>query len=291
MLFPIVIQGKTRRPIIPRSQNTLIAHATVLNQLITRILESDIKLIEYLKENTSYSTGIQYIRLLQWMGLIDPYQCKTPYTHGINSIIIKPTPLLELMRKDITSGNQSIISCLTPLICYLLPTPYRTVIQIAQKVESLNELAQELLRHPRASERIIAQAFLTSPGKNSDLLKLLVTGYSTGVIRPGKQSDPGKKLAYIRTQGRSNWQNHPCYKKAPILGVHYRRIENILYGITSEQLRLDWFTKKIGKKQKETMEQILTRIKQELPQLHEYYNRYYNIEEKPHVNCLQQDSF
>jgi hypothetical protein len=213
---------------LPRSPKSQMLPIYEYLDVFSRAFESEKALLDFLEDNYSYTRALLWLRTLQWMGFIDPAEASSPFKRGLKSIEIRFLPLYEVVKK---ASCFPAVSCFSPFLSMLAPTIFRKVTALALNSKSVSEIAELLIRGNLAAERVIAQQYISFGGVGTtDLIFLLRLLFSTLVVRRGKKSDEGGKVAYIRDQVRGVWKEHPCLQLSPYLGKDLIEAEKFLSG-------------------------------------------------------------
>lgn len=258
---------------IPRIPSFYIATCNSYINLLTRLIESEEALMSFLRENLEYSTALKIIRSFQWMGLVDASFISNPFRKGLSAVKLNEMPILTILKKSDFQPKEA--ACISFILSYLLPTPFKKVIETSKRSNSLQELAEKMSVEGNVVERILAYDYLQSKSKDSDLIYLLLLAYASGIVRRGKKSDPGQKLSYPREQFRAEWGKHPCFAISPKFKRIYIAIDEIkqlLYG--SEDLERC----STAEDKSIEMENVFLSIKGDLPRIFGFYIKYYNLE-------------
>ncbi len=265
MIYPGVIREKAGRPAVPRSQSLLLKWYNMLSELLSAYLVEGGGLLERLDE-FDFGRAVAVLRLFQWIGALDVVQKGSPYIYGINAFSLRPLPLLETFSERLGSVPKTVLPCTILALSYILPTPFRRVLKASVKSGSMEELSVHVGRSPDSVSRMIAQAFKSRSSRNSDLYLLLLTGYASGYIRPGKKSDPGSRIAYPRKQCRGAWRDHPCRQIDLCRQPGYERIENFVQGLSPLDPKIDGI-----------LSDLMASFKKSLPKLDIFYRDYYDL--------------
>jgi hypothetical protein len=268
MIFPRNISDHRKRVIIPRKTSVLMKNWDMFSGLFASLIEGSKSFISTLSA-LSYSKGISYVRLFQWLGLIDAFEKNSPYKTGLKSIDITLNPIGYIL----ATANELKIeekTCLAPFLSYIMPTPYRQVLKYSLNAISLEKVAEAALEKGLPATRVIALNYLQQITRETDLYRLIMLGYSSGFIRPGKKSDPGKKIAYLRVIRRGDWAEHSCNSVLPPSGKYYLELEKMIIGGASKNIE-----KIISLPSK--VKAFLADLKILFPYLARFYNDYFSF--------------
>jgi len=244
-------------------------------------LSSEEKLNESLEERYSYSESLLWLRAFQWMGVLDPSESSPPFVAGLRNLELKPLPLLTLLRSS--SCPAELKPCLIPLLSLLLPNPFRSTMIFSLSSKSVEEVAEKLMERGSAAERLIAIQHVRSEGKGTtDLVFLLRLLFSAAIVRRGKKSDEGKRIAYLREQLRGEWRSHPCSGCSPLLGADLIEAESFVAGkidgFYSERVPSEiYLASRLRDDSRECLIELLRLVKINMPALVSKYEKYYEF--------------
>ncbi|MGC8752034.1 MAG: hypothetical protein ACP5RO_00665 [Fervidicoccaceae archaeon] len=281
VILPPLYPPESRGGLLPRSPISLISPMRELSIAISKALSSGEDLLEYLEESYSYSRGLLWLRSLQWMGLTDPEESFSPFVGGLKQIEINQLPLLGIV-KELNCSTEFKV-CISPFLSFLLPTPFRKIVLLSLSSKVIDEMAWQLMEMGNASERMIAiQHIRSKEGSLTDLIFLLKLMFSTSIVRRGKKSDEGGKLAYLREQIRGEWRRHPCFGISPLIGSDLVEAETFISGSVEgihgrKTSAVVSFCSKLSEDSKGCLISALTETKLALPEITRWYSNYYDL--------------
>jgi len=266
---------------IPRSPALQMAPMREFVVLAEAALSSEERLIQSLKERYSYSESLLWLRAFQWMGLLDPSESSPPFVAGLRNLELKPMPLLNLLRNSRCPAELK--PCLIPLLSLLLPNPFRSIMIFSLSSKSVEEVAEKLMEQGSAAERLIALQHVRSGGKGTtDLIFLLRLLFSAAIVRRGKKSDEGKRIAYLREQLRGEWRSHPCTGYSPLLGADLIEAESFVAGkidgLYAERVPNEiYLASRLRDDSRECLTELLRKVKINMPAMVSKYEKYYEF--------------